>query len=89
MNAKLSIDVGSVSTLCGKMMFSVNVHSTGEGHVQIYAYDPSDLRKSGVMLVLGEDQYTELRSVLEDLDHTIQKLQANGQMQPRLGVRLD
>jgi len=68
---KTEATIGSVSSICGKLNFTFVVHSSGNAHVQIYASDPSDARKSGVLITLGEDGYTKLKDIIVKIDNTI------------------
>ncbi len=76
----LEINIGSVKSRVGQLLFKFVVHNSGAAHLQIYASDPTDMRKSGVLLMLDEAQYNELKTIIVRTDQTIEKLQAAGQM---------
>ena len=76
----LEINIGSVKSTVGQLRFKFVVHNSGAAHLQIYASDPTDMRKSGVLLTLDETQYNELKSIITRTDQTIEKLQMSGQM---------
>ena len=57
------------------------VNEDGDAYLQIYAWDPSDRRKAGVFLSLGESGYRELKAVMEKAKQTIEKLRDANRMQ--------
>ncbi len=79
-DVSVQVNLGSVSSLCGKLSFSFVVRNNGGAHVQIYGSDPSDGRKSGVLLLLDESQYQQLKTIISKTDETIEKLRASGQV---------
>ena len=83
-DASLQVNLGSVQSLCGKLSFSFVVRTSGDAHLQIYGSDPSDGRKSGVLLTLDENEYQKLKVLIEKTDQTIEKLRAAGQMRTML-----
>jgi len=87
-DVSLQVNLGAVTSMFGKLTFSFVVHNSGSAHVQIYASDPTDLRKSGVLLTLDEAGYRELRTLLNRTDETIEKLRTAGQVRGDLIVRL-
>ena len=84
----LQVNIGTVRSLCGQLRFAFVVHSTGSAHLQIYASDPTDGRKAGVLLTLDESAYSELKGIIRRTDETINKLRSAGQMTGELTVRL-
>ena len=79
-DASLQLNIGAVQSLCGKASFSVVVRSSGDAHLQIYCSDPSDGRKSGVLITLDETAYQHLKSLIEKIDNTINELRGAGRM---------
>jgi hypothetical protein len=51
-DAPLQIDLGSVETLIGNLQVTFVVNGSGDAHSQVYATDPSDVTKSGVVVML-------------------------------------
>ena len=49
-DTSLQVNLGSVQSISGKLSFSFVVHETGDAHLRVYCSDPSDGRKSGVLL---------------------------------------
>lgn len=76
----LEIDLGSVTSVCGELHFRLKIDGYGRGHLQIYAFDPDDMRESGILLLLDEGGYGDLKRVLAKADATIQKIRSAGQM---------
>ena len=85
----LDVKIGEITSICGKMNFTLTVHSSGNGHVRIFAFDPSDRRKSGIGLYLDENGYSDLKKIITKLENTIQSLRASNRMKDRLNVRFD
>lgn len=83
-DASMEVSLGSVQSLCGKLSFSFVVRSSGDAHLQIYGSDPSDGRKSGILLTLNESEYQKLKALIEKTDQTIEKLRVAGQMRTML-----
>jgi hypothetical protein len=79
-DASLQVNLGSVQSLCGKLSFSFVVRNNGDAHLQIYGSDPSDGRKSGVLVTLDGAEYEKLKALIQKTDQTIDKLRAAGQM---------
>jgi hypothetical protein len=82
--ASLQVNLGSVQSICGKLSFSFIVRDNGDAHLQIYASDQSDGRKSGVLLSLDTAEYDKLKALIQRTDQTIGKLKAAGQMRRML-----
>jgi hypothetical protein len=80
----LEVNIGSVTSTVGQLRFKFVVHNSGAAHLQIYAADPTDMRKSGVLLTLDETQYNQLKALIARTDQTIEKLRAAGQMKTML-----
>jgi hypothetical protein len=76
----LQINLGAVSSICGKLSFSFVVHSSGEASLHLYASDPSDGRRSGVLVQLDAAEYAKLKQLVQKTDETIEKLRSAGQM---------
>lgn len=80
MDASLQFRLGSVGGRFGELKFSFIVLENGNGHLQIWAFDPSDMRRSGVLLQVAEYGYRTLKQLLAKTDETIEKLRASGQL---------
>jgi hypothetical protein len=83
-DASLQFNLGSVGGKFGELRFSFIVFDNGNAHLQIWAYDPSDTRRSGVLLQVAEYGYRTLKQLLAKADETIAKLKASGQLQRML-----
>ncbi len=84
----LEVNLGSIESMSGKLNFELIVHSSGDAHIRLYAFDPSDLRKSGIMLFLDENGYSDLKDIFTKLENTIQKLRNSNRMNNKMNVRL-
>lgn len=80
----LEVNIGSIASLVGELRFKFVVHSSGDAHLQIYAADPTDLRKAGVLLMLDERQYEELKALITRTDQAIERMRSAGQMKQML-----
>lgn len=76
----LEVKIGSVESGIGKLSFTLVIRNSRNGYLRIYASDPSDLRKSGVMLSLDASEYAELKELLDRTDRTIDDMRRSGQM---------
>lgn len=79
-DASLQINLGAVASICGKLSFSFVVQSSGDASLHLYASDPSDGRRSGVLSTLDAAKYAQLKLLIQKTDETIEKLQSAGQM---------
>ncbi len=80
MDASLQFNIGSAGSRYGQLKFSFVVMNDGNAHLQIYASDPSDLRIAGVLLMLDESGYRNLKELIAKTDQSIEKLQSSGQL---------
>lgn len=85
----IQINFGSIKSICCEMKFSFNVHSSGDTHVQIYASDPTDMRKSGNLATLDQTQYDQLKNIIKKIDETILKMQASGQIDNSFKINMN
>lgn len=76
----LEIKLGSISSICGTLSFTLRIDQNQKGKLYLYAYDPSDLRKSGILLNLDANGYSDLKKNIENIDLTIDKLQTSNQL---------
>jgi len=83
----LQINLGSIRSFCGGLDFEFVVHSSGDAHIRLYAYDPTDRRKSGVILTLEDKEYQELKNIIGRADQTIERMRTAGQINKRLTRR--
>jgi translation elongation factor EF-Tu-like GTPase len=72
-NVSLQVNVGAVESIRGTLKFSLVVQSDGATSVHIFAFDPTDGRKTGVLLTLDEGQYRHLKDLISDTDEAISK----------------
>lgn len=76
----LNFNLGSIQSHSGKLSFELVVQNCGTGYLQIYASDPSNSRKSGVLLRLNMGEYQKLKHILCQVHETIDKLTTSGQI---------
>ena len=79
-DASLQFNLGSVGGRFGELKFSFIVFNNRNAHLQIWAHDPSDMRRSGVLIQVAEYGYRTLKQLLAKADETIEKLRASGQL---------
>lgn len=72
--------IGSVESLCGQLDFSLFIEEDGSTRVSIFASDPSNRRKSGVLAMLGGAEYQKLWRILHKTDDAIAAAKAAGEM---------
>jgi hypothetical protein len=56
------------------------VQNDGSGHLQLYASDPTNLRKSGVIVFCDEQGLGSLKQLVQKTDDLIGRLLAQNQM---------
>jgi len=76
----ININLGNVSSIIGKLGFTLVVKPDMQGVLHLYAHDPTDMRKSGVLIQLDANGYSELKKIIEKIDSTIEKLESSKQM---------
>lgn len=76
----INIKVGNLSSICGTLTFTLVVKPDMQGVLQLYAYDPTDMRKSGTLLQLDANGHSELKKNISKIDSTIGKLESSNQM---------
>lgn len=79
-DVSVQINLGSLESYCGQLSFSIVVQNDGNGHVQLYASDPTNLRKSGVIIFCDDQELGSLKQLAQKTDDLIQKLLAQNQM---------
>ena len=84
----LQINLGSIRSFAGELKFEFVVHNSGDAHIRVFAHDPTDRRKSWIVLTLEDKEYQELKSIIEKTDQTIEKMHTAGQIKKRLVRRL-
>lgn len=80
----LEVRTGTIESFSGRLSFSFVVRTGGDAHVQIYGSDPTNLRKSGVLLCLNSVRYDELKEAIRKTDEVIDKLRVGGQFKGQL-----
>lgn len=63
-DASLQVKLGEVSSSIGCMSFTYVLEENGREQLQVYCYDPTDMRKSGVFLRLEEREVAKLEEIL-------------------------
>lgn len=79
-DAPQQIDLGAVETLLGNLQFTFVVSPEGDAHIQVYATDPSNAAKGGVMLMLDARGFERLKAVVRGADGVIDRLIAEGRI---------
>ncbi|MCA1567270.1 MAG: hypothetical protein LC803_16780 [Acidobacteria bacterium] len=76
----IQINIGTIRSVIGQLNFTFVVGSDGNGHLQVMATDPTNLRKAGVYLTLGAAEFEQLKRITTDTEDVVAKLQASRQM---------
>lgn len=74
------VKLGAVQSYTGKFSFSIAVDEKGIGQVRIFASDPTDMRKAGVLLTLDEAGLNQLDDLLEKAHSVALKMKKEGQL---------
>jgi hypothetical protein len=72
--APLQVELGTVETLLGNLRFTFVVNAEGDGHVQVYATDPSDLKKKDIVVMLDAGGYERLKTIIKETDAVIDRM---------------
>jgi hypothetical protein len=70
-NVSIRIDLGSVKDTIGELKFSFEVQPDGYAYIVIYGHDPSDRRKAGIYLALGQNGFEQLKYIIRRADGVI------------------
>lgn len=73
-DAPLQVELGTVETLIGNLRFTFVVNEEGVGHVQVYASDPSDLKKNDIVVMLDAGGYERLKAIIRETDEVIDRM---------------
>ena len=73
-DAPVQIDLGAVETLLGNLQFTFVVSAEGDAHIQVYATDPSNTGRDGVMLMLDGPGFERLKAIIRGTDGVIDRL---------------
>jgi hypothetical protein len=65
-DAALQVELGTVETLIGNLQIMFVVNEGGDAHLQVYATDPSDASKGGVVVMLDANGYERLKTIVKD-----------------------
>lgn len=79
-DATQQIELGAVETLLGNLQFTFVVSPEGDAHIQVYAADPSNATKGGVMLMLDAQGYERLKSIIKGADAAIDRMIVEGRI---------
>ena len=74
------VKLGAVQSYSGKFSFSIAVDEKGVGQVRIFASDPKDMRKAGVLLTLDEAGLNQLDDLLGKTHSVALKMKNDGQL---------
>jgi hypothetical protein len=77
-DAAQQIELGAVETLLGNLQFTFVVSPEGDAHIQVYATDPSQGARGGVMLMLDAGGYERLKAIVKGADGTIELMIGEG-----------
>ena len=63
-DVSLQVELGRIAGYSGALSFKLVINGNGIESMQIYAHDPSNMRKSGVLLSLSAAQIEELEEII-------------------------
>jgi len=64
-DASLQIELGSVSSYYGELIFTLVIKEDGSERLYILGLDPSDKRKAGIFLFLSPEEVEKLSNIIE------------------------
>ena len=64
-----TIKIGKMEANGGSVFVS---YLPEHGRIQLYAFDPDDLRKSGILMYLSHSRFNEFKALLGKVDETIE-----------------
>jgi hypothetical protein len=73
-DAPVQINLGKVQTLIGELEFTFVVERDGDAHVQVYATDPSNAGKGGVLVMLDANGYEQLKAIIRNAEDVIERM---------------
>lgn len=76
----LQVELGAVETLLGNLQFTFVVSEGGDAHIQVYATDPSNASKGGVMLMLDARGYERLKAIIRGADAVADRMIGEGRI---------
>jgi hypothetical protein len=76
----IQTDLGSIETLLGNLQLTFVVSPQGDAHIQLYATDPSNAGKGGVMLMLDANGFERLKAIVKGADKTIDRMVSEGRI---------
>jgi hypothetical protein len=79
-DSPLQVELGSVETLIGNLQFTFVVSREGDGHLQVYATDPSSASKAGVSVMLDANGFEQLKAIIKGADGVIDRMIREGRI---------
>ena len=76
----LHVELGAVETLLGNLQFTFVVSDGGDAHIQVYATDPSNASKGGIMLMLDARGYERLKAIIRGADAVADRMIGEGRI---------
>ncbi len=77
---EIKIRVGEIGSRNAKLMFDFVSDEYQVGSLTLIAFDPSDMRKSGIFMALNGQDVRKLRQILDAADQAAEKLKKNDQL---------
>jgi hypothetical protein len=79
-NREFERKLGSVSSGCGTLSFSIVGSNPEHSHLQLHAHDPNNFRKASVLILLSGREYRRPNEIIDEMDKTIDELIETGEM---------
>ena len=73
-------DLGAIETLIGNLQFTFVLSPEGDAHIQVYAVDPSNASKPGVMLMLDAKGLERLKAIVKNAEQVIDRMIREGRI---------
>lgn len=73
-DVSVQFNLGAVWWAHGRLEFTLVVRQDGKCFMRAFAYDPSNLRKSGITFVMGAQDYKMLKEVVAKADALLEEL---------------
>ena len=77
---KQQFEIGRIRSNLGEFIISVSINLDNYGHIMIFAIDPSDRRKSGVLIRLDDNSLLSLKELLKKVSDEISQYKNSGRI---------
>jgi len=64
------VEIGQISKIVGALKFSLFIHADQSAYLQVYAFDPTNLRKTGIIFFLTEKEVADVQSLINKTEES-------------------